>query len=73
MRERLTTGDIPFRKAYIAAIVDRIEVDDHAVRIMGRKEVREQAVMANERTQPVVHSFVPNWRPRQDLNLRPSV
>ena len=73
MPERLTTGDIPFRKAYIGSIVDRIEVDDHTVRIMGRKEVLEQAVMANERTQPVVHNFVPNWRPRQDLNLRPLV
>ncbi len=73
MRERLTGGDIPFRKAYINSIVDRIEVDDHTVRIMGRKDVLEQAVIANDRTQPVVHSFVPNWRPRQDLNLRPSV
>ena len=73
MRERLTTGDIPFRKAYIGSLVDRIEVDDHIVRIMGRKDVLEQAVMANERTRPAVHSFVPNWRPRQDLNLRPSV
>ena len=52
---------------------DRIDVDDHTVRIMGRKDVLEQAVKANERTQPVVHSFVPNWRPRQDLNLRPLV
>ncbi len=71
MRERLTTGEIPFRKAYIGSIVDRIEVDDAHVRIMGRKEVLEQAVRANEATPTVVHTFVPNWRPRQDLNLRP--
>jgi hypothetical protein len=38
---------------------------------MGRKEVLEQAVRARETTPPVVHTFVPNWRPRQDLNLRP--
>jgi site-specific DNA recombinase len=44
MRERLRTGDVPFRKAYIGSIVDRIEVDDTQVRIMGRKEVLEQAV-----------------------------
>lgn len=50
MRERLTAGDIPFRRGCIGSIVDRIEVDDHAVRIMGRKEVLEQAVMANEPT-----------------------
>jgi hypothetical protein len=64
------------REAALAALgraSSAIEVDDHTVRIMGRKEVLEQAVMANECTQPVAHSFVPNWRPRQDLNLRPSV
>ena len=71
MRERLTTGEVPFRKAYIGSIVDRIEVDDTQLRIMGRKEVLEQAVRSSEITPPVVHTFVPNWRPRQDLNLRP--
>ena len=71
MRERLTTGDVPFRKAYIGSIVDRIEVDDTQVRIMGRKEVLEQAVRCGGTMPPVVHTFVPNWRPRQDLNLRP--
>ena len=69
MRERLKTGDVPFRKAYIASIVDRIEVDDTQVRIKGRKEVLEQAVRSTGATPPVVHTFVPNWRPRQDLNL----
>lgn len=71
MRERLTTGEVPFRKAYIGSLVDRIEVDDAEVRIMGRKEILEQAIRSNETTPPVVHSFVPKWRPRQDLNLRP--
>ena len=73
MRERLTTGTIPFRKAYIGSIVDRIEVDDTHVRIMGRKEVLEQAVRSSETTPPLVHTFVPNWRPRQGSNLRQSV
>jgi site-specific DNA recombinase len=41
MRERLTTGEVPFRKAYIGSIADRIELDDAQVRIMGRKEVLE--------------------------------
>jgi hypothetical protein len=34
MRERLTTGEIPFREAYLGALIDRAEVDDHQVRIM---------------------------------------
>ena len=71
MRERLAVGDFPFRKVYVGSILDRIEVDHHAVLIMGRKEVLEQAVMANERSQPLVHGFVPSWRPRLDSNQRP--
>jgi site-specific DNA recombinase len=71
MREKLTTGGVPFRKAYLGSLVDRIEVDDRQVRIIGRKEVLEQAVLANEDT-PRVHGFVPKWRSRQDSNLRPS-
>ncbi len=33
MRQKITTGPIPFRKAYIKSVVDRIEVDDQAIRI----------------------------------------
>ena len=28
MREKLTTGAVPFRKAYLGSIIDRVEVDD---------------------------------------------
>ena len=66
MREKLTSGEIPFRKAYIGSIVDRIEVDDHQIRILGRKDVLEQAVLANGGPTPGVRSFVRNWRARQD-------
>ena len=38
MLERLTTGEIPFRKAYLGAIIDRVEVDDHQIRTRGGKE-----------------------------------
>ena len=72
MREKLTSGEIPFRKAYIGSIVDRIEVDDHQIRILGRKDVLEQAVLAKGGPTPGVRSFVRNWRARKDSNLRPS-
>jgi site-specific DNA recombinase len=36
MREKLTTGEVPFRKAYPGSQIDRIEVDDGEVRIVGR-------------------------------------
>jgi DNA invertase Pin-like site-specific DNA recombinase len=63
MRERLTAGDIVFRKAYLGAIVDRVEVDDHQIRICGRKDILEQAVLANGGPIPGVRSFVRRWRP----------
>lgn len=47
MRERLTTGEVPFRKAYIGTLIDHIEVDDAEVRIMGRKEILEQAIASH--------------------------
>ena len=73
MRERLTTGDIPFRKAYLSAIIDRVEVDEGHVRIFGRKYLLEQAVMSGlALALPGVRSFVRKWRTRQDSNLRPS-
>lgn len=36
MRENLTTGEIPFRKTYLGSLVDRVEVDDREIRIVGR-------------------------------------
>ncbi len=68
MRKRLTSGEVPFRKAYIGAIVDRIEVDDHQIRIMGRKDVLEAAVTAAGGPVPGVRSFVRRWRPVGESN-----
>ncbi|NJO35237.1 MAG: recombinase family protein, partial [Rhodospirillales bacterium] len=60
-REQITSGDIAFRKAYLGAIVDRIEVDDRELRISGRKDVLEQAVIASAAGQTAVRTFVPKW------------
>ena len=37
MDEKIATGDVQARKAYLRNVIDRIEVDDHAVRIIGEK------------------------------------
>ena len=72
MREHLTTGDIPFRKAYLGAIIDRVEVDDNRIRIFGRKDVLEHAVAGGaESTLPGVRSSVRRWRTGEDSNSRP--
>ena len=61
MREQIASGDIMFRKAYLGAIVDRIEVGDRELRISGRKDVLEQAVIASAANRTVVRTFVPKW------------
>ena len=66
MRENLTTGEVPFRKAYLGSLLDRIEVDDGEVRIVGRKEVLEQTVLATRQAEAGVHSLVLNWRAKRD-------
>jgi hypothetical protein len=47
MRENLTTGSTPFRKAYLRSLIDVIEVDDAQIRIKGSKDVLERAVLAS--------------------------
>lgn len=73
MREKLTTGEVPFRKAYMASIVDCIEIDDGEIRIVGRKDVLEQAVQANGAPVPGVRSFVRNWHPGLNIPANPYI
>jgi hypothetical protein len=72
MREKLTSGEVPFRKAYLGSILDRVEVDDHEIRIVGRKDVLEQAMLANGATVPGVRSFVRKWRTVPDGSAKPA-
>ena len=72
MRGQLTSGDIPFRKAYLGAIIDRVEVDDTIIRIMGRKDVLATAIASSGTPVPPVRSFVRRWRAGKDSNPRPS-
>ena len=44
MRENLTNGSIPFRKAYLRSLIDVVEVDDRQIRIKGSKDQLERAV-----------------------------
>jgi len=37
MRESMTTGSVPFYKAYLRAFIDAVEVDDRVIRIHGSK------------------------------------
>jgi site-specific DNA recombinase len=71
MRQNITTGPIPFRKAYIKSVVDRIEVDDHAIRIIGDQATLEQVIAGDQNARPNVRSFARKWRTRHDSNVWP--
>ena len=68
MREHFSTGSVPFRKAYLQALIDVIEVDDHRVRIRGSKDLLEKAVLASQNTQFGCSQMSTNWRAGRDSN-----
>ncbi|MGB9153030.1 MAG: recombinase family protein [Alphaproteobacteria bacterium] len=67
LRAKLHDGPIAMRKAYLQAIVERIEVDDTEIRIFGRKDKRLNQLMS-DRPKPAgkVRSFGREWRPVGD-------
>jgi hypothetical protein len=73
MRENITSGEIPFRKAYIQSVVDRIEVDDSVIRILGNKATLEQAIAGRAVGSAGVRSFERKWRAQRDSNSGRSV
>lgn len=68
MRVNLLTGDVPFRRAYLRAMIDNVEVDDTEIRIHGRRTVLERLVMAGGATPAAVPSFVRGWLGNLDSN-----
>jgi site-specific DNA recombinase len=68
MRENFRTGSVPFRKAYLQALINVIEVDDHHVRIKGSKDLLEKAVLASQNGQYGCSQMSTNWRARRDSN-----
>jgi site-specific DNA recombinase len=70
VQERFRTGSIPFRKAYLRAFIDVVEVDDHRIRIKGSKELLEKAILAQD-SHPTCSQMSTGWRARRDSNSRP--
>ena len=68
MNEKLDTGDTNARKAYIRSIVDAIEVDDQAIRIIGSRDVLQAVIAGKQTANGSVRGFVRNWRARRDSN-----
>jgi site-specific DNA recombinase len=68
MREKITSGETSFRRAYLRAVVEAIEVDDHVIRIHGSKTSLEQAVVAGGQIGKGVRCFIRKWRSLGDSN-----
>jgi len=68
MREKFTTGSVPFRKAYLQSLIDVIEVDDTQIRIKGSKDVLERAVLAGEAGSAEGSQMSTRWRAGRDSN-----
>ncbi len=68
MREKITVGETSFRRAYLRAVVEAVEVDDHVIRIHGSKTSLEQAVVAGEQIGKGVRGFIRKWRAQRESN-----
>ena len=71
MNEKLDTADINTRKGYIHSIIDAIEVDDKAIRIVGSKDILRAAIAGKQTENGNVRGFVRKWRARHDSNVWP--
>ena len=69
MNEKLDTGDTSARKTYIRSIVDAIEVDDRAIRIIGSRDVLQAVIAGKQTANGNVRGFVRKWRAGRDSNL----
>ena len=72
MQRKLDCGDVKTRKAYLTSVIDRIEVDDHVIRVFGRKDALADAVSGRNSPTANVRSSVRKWCARNDSNVRPS-
>lgn len=66
MQDNIRHGEIAFRRAYIRAVVDQIEVDDRKIGIRGRRSVLERLVMGGGVTPAGAPSVVSKWRAGED-------
>ena len=68
MNEKLDAGDTNTRKTYIRSIIDAVEVDDRAIRIVGSKDILQAAIAGKQTGNGNVSGFVRKWRARHDSN-----
>jgi hypothetical protein len=67
-RKSRTEAPTPFRKAYIRSVVDRIEIGDGLIRIVGDVATLSRAVAGKQTGLSGVRGFERKWRPQRDSN-----
>jgi site-specific DNA recombinase len=68
MHEKLDTGDVQAKKAYLRSVIAQIEVGDDKVRIVGEKASLAAVIAGNPPETAHVRGFVRKWRARRDSN-----
>jgi hypothetical protein len=68
-RENINSGEPALRKTYIGEIVDGAEVDNAQIRIIGRKDKLEHAVLASTASGRNVCGISGKWHTRHDLDV----
>ena len=68
MRDKFSTGSVPFRKAYLQSLIDIVEVDDRQIRIRCSTDVLERAVLAGRAAAESGSQMSTRWRARRDSN-----
>ena len=68
MRDKMETGEIQARRAYLRAVISQIEVDDDKVRIIGDKATLAAVISGQQTDGTNVRGFVRKWRARRDSN-----
>lgn len=63
MREKLISADVAARKAYLAAIVDRVIVSERTIRIVGSNDNIQSAFSPGGQVAPPVRNSVQEWCP----------
>ena len=68
IREKIESGDIHARKAYLRSVISYIEVHDDKVRVVGDKATLAAVIAGRQVQSGNVRGFVRKWRARRDSN-----
>ena len=66
LTDKLANADVQAKKAYLRSIIDRVEVGDAKVLILGQESTLRDAMAGKATT---VRGFDREWRARKDSNL----